>query len=126
MKKLILTAVAAVFAMGVSNAQDDSNGGPTSEGKWLVEANTGNAVLGSTGIYFSSIDGESTYNVGLDGGYFIKDDLAIKAGLGYGGGSEDFDRSVVSYRIGAKYYVKSMIPVTLDYTGASVEDLDEN
>ena len=40
-------------------------------------------MLGTTGIYFSSSDGSSSYNVGLDGGYFIMDDLAIKVGLGF-------------------------------------------
>src|SRR5690606_2748842 len=86
-----------------------------------IEANTGNALLGTTGIYFSSSDGSSSYNIGLDGGYFIMDDLAIKAGLGYGGASPDGGDNVsaFSYRLGAKYYILSMIPVTLDLTGAS-------
>lgn len=112
--------MAAVFAVSFANAQDKKDGasGQTSKGKWLVEANTGNAMLGTTGFYFASQDGESSYNVGLDGGYFIMDDLAIKAGLGYGGDSAT-STSAFSYRLGAKYYVKSMIPVTLDLTGAS-------
>ncbi|WP_299113823.1 outer membrane beta-barrel protein [uncultured Winogradskyella sp.] len=121
MKKLFLAAF-AVFAFASVNAQDsDNGGGQTSEGKWLIEANTGNAMLGTTGIYFASIDGNSSYNIGLDGGYFIMDDLAIKAGLGYGGVSPDEGDNVssFSYRLGAKYYVKSMIPVTVDLTGAS-------
>jgi hypothetical protein len=120
MKKLFLAAF-AVFAFASVNAQDDSSGGQTSEGKILIEANTGNAMLGTTGIYFSSSDGSSSYNIGLDGGYFIMDDLAIKAGLGYGGFSPDGGDNVSSFsdRLGAKYYVNSMIPVTLDLTGAS-------
>ena len=120
MKKIILT-LAAVFAFGYANAQDkqeNSGGGQTSKGKWLIEANTGNAMIGSTSFSFVSSDGESMYNLGLDGGYFIMDDLALKAGLGYGGDSAS-STSAFSYRIGAKYYIKSMIPVTLDLTGAS-------
>ena len=120
MKKIILTA-AAVFAFSFANAQDkkaENGGGQTSEGKWLIEANTGNAVLGTTGFYLTSVDGESSYNLGLDGGYFIADDLALKAGLGYGGDSAS-STSSFSYRLGAKYYVKSMIPLTVDLTGAS-------
>ncbi|KAB8152925.1 hypothetical protein EZY14_011080 [Kordia sp. TARA_039_SRF] len=126
MKKTIL-AIVAVFAMAfTANAQDDDKAtGQTSEGKWLIEANTGNAVLGTTGIYFTSFDGESVFNIGLDGGYFVIDDLAIKAGLGYGTDSAS-DTSIFSYRLGAKYYVKSMIPVTLDLTGSSIEDANEN
>jgi hypothetical protein len=119
MKKIILT-MAAVFAVSFANAQDkkESTGGQTSKGKWLVEANTGNAMLGTTGFYYASSDGESQYNFGFDGGYFIMDDLALKAGLGYGGDSFT-STSAFSYRLGAKYYVKSMIPVTVDLTGAS-------
>jgi outer membrane protein W len=126
MKKTIL-AVVAVFAMVfTANAQDDDkSNGQTSKGKWLIEANTGNAVLGTTGIYFTSFDGESIFNIGLDGGYFVMDDLAVKAGLGYGTDSAT-DISVFSYRLGAKYYVNSTIPVTLDLTGSSIEDAPEN
>lgn len=122
MRKLMLLAAIAVFGLSNASAQDDdSDGGQTSEGKWLIEANTGNAVLGTTGIYFASSDGSSSYNLGLDGGYFIIDDLAIKAGLGYGGFSPDIgdSASAFSYRLGAKYYIISMIPVTLDVTGSS-------
>jgi len=31
-----------------------------------------------------------------------------------------------SYRLGAKYYAMGMIPVTLDLTGASIKDAEEN
>lgn len=127
MKKLFLCAAVAVFGFTM-NAQDDSASGQTSEGKWLIEANTGNAMLGTTGIYFSSQDGNSSYNVGIDGGYFIMDDLAIKAGLGFGGTSFDGGGSASSfaYRLGGKYYVNSMIPVTLDLTGASGDAVEIN
>jgi len=49
------------------------------------------------------------------------DDLALKVGLGFGGFSPDGGdgASSFSYRIGGKYYVNSMIPVTVDLTGAS-------
>ena len=77
MKNLILVMF-VIFAYTNVNAQDDDFGNQTSEGKWLIEANTGNALLGTTGIYFSTSDGSSSYNIGLDGGYFIMDDLAIK------------------------------------------------
>ncbi len=125
MKKLFLLSIIAVFGITGLNAQGE--GGQTAEGKILIEANTGNAMIGSTGIMFSSSDGDSSFNLGLDGGYFIMDDLAIKAGLGYGSQSQgDFDTNTISYRLGGKYYVNSMIPVTLDLTGASIKDLDEN
>lgn len=116
MKKIILS-ILAVASFGIANAQDET-GSQTSKGNILIEANTGNAMLGTTGFYFTSVDGESSYNLGLDGGYFIMDNLALKAGLGYGGDSFS-DTSSFSYRIGAKYYALGMIPVSLDLTGAS-------
>lgn len=128
MKKIILS-VAAIFAFGFANAQDkkeEASGGQTSKGKWLIEANTGNAMIGSTNFSFASSDGDSAYSIGLDGGYFIADDLALKGGLGYSDSDSDIDSSVFSYRLGAKYYVMSMIPVTLDVTGASIQDATEN
>ncbi len=126
MKKVLLSAV-AILGFTFANAQEEKSSatGQTSEGKWLIEANTGNQMLGTTGIYFSSQDGNSSYNFGFDGGYFIMDNLAIKAGLGYGDNSSEDDLGgAFSYRIGAKYYVNSMIPVTLDLTGASGEGVE--
>ncbi len=124
MKKLLFAAI-AVFGLTSVNAQE---GGQTAKGKILIEANTGNAELGNTGIYFSSSDGNTTFNLGLDGGYFIMDDLALKAGIGFGSIKPDGGDAIstTSYRIGAKYYVNSMIPITVDLTGASLKDRDEN
>jgi len=126
MKKVLLSAV-ALLAFGFANAQEEKSegGNQTSKGKILIEANTGNAMLGTTGFYFASQDGESKYNIGFDGGYFIMDNLALKAGLGYGGDSAT-DSNMFSYRLGAKYYAMGMIPVTLDLTGASIKDAEEN
>jgi len=78
-------------------------------------------MVGSTSFMFASSDGNTQYNLGLDGGYFIMDDLALKAGLGFGGFSPDEGDGVssFSYRIGAKYYIVSQFPVTLDLTGAT-------
>ena len=128
MKKLLLFAAVAVFGFWNVNAQEAKDGGQTSKGKWLIEANTGNFMLGTTGIYFASLDGDSMYNIGLDGGYFIMDDLALKVGLGYGGESYDGGGSYssFSYRLGAKYYLNSMIPVTLDLTGASGDAVEND
>ena len=125
MKKLLFAAI-AVFALGNVNAQD----GQTAEGKWLIEANTnfGAAHAANTSFQFASSDGSSSYNLGLEGGYFIMNDLAIKAGLGFGGDKPDGGDSStsLSYKLGAKYYVKSMIPVQIDYSAPSTKDVDEN
>ena len=52
--------------------------------------------------------------------------LAIKLGLGFGGTSVDSVDGTFSYKIGAKYYINSMIPVQVDYSGASQGDFDSS
>ena len=51
------------------------------------------------------------------------DYLALKAGLGYSslkvGDADAY--TAITYRLGAKYYAMSKIPVTLDVTVASTE-----
>ena len=117
MKKLFFTA-AAVFALTIVNAQ-------TEKGSILIETNISNQMIGTTSFSLSSTDGETAYSLGIDGGYFIMDDLALKVGFGYADNSET-DISTFSYRLGAKYYLMNKIPLTIDYTGATIKDVDEN
>lgn len=120
MKKIILAAI-AVMTFGFASAQEQ-----TKKGKYLIEGNTsfGATGTGNTGFALSSEDGETTWNIGAEGGYFVMDNLAVKVGLGYG--DQGHDSSVFSYKVGAKYYVINKIPVELSYTGASVKNADEN
>ncbi len=133
MKKLILLSIFAIFAIASINAQELAANGQTSKGKWLIEANTGFSAGGgevglmqhtaNTGFGLVSVDGTTIWSLGAEGGYFVMDDLAIKAGLGY----TDYDgESVFSYKLGAKYYIISQIPVQVDVNGASIKDFDEN
>ena len=138
MKKILFSAL-ALFAFGFANAQDKKEAksdSQTSQGSWLIEANTGfgTAATANTGIYFSTTDGDTDYNVGLEGGYFVIDNLAVKVGLGYGGYSYDVpsgfgtttsvNASAFSYKVGAKYYIMGMIPVQVDYSGASGDGVE--
>lgn len=126
MKKLMLLAAVAVFGLSSVNAQDD-NGTALSEGSIVIEANTGSWTTGSTAISFSSVDGNSQYSIGAEGGYFIKENLAIKVGLGYSGSDADGPgTSSFNYKVGAKYYINGQFPICLDYTGTSFNDIDEN
>lgn len=124
MKKVLLLVVAmATFAF--SSAQTD-------KGNIFFEANTGfgAAAKSNTGFYLNSTkvgtETVTSYNIGAEAGYFVMDNLAVKLGLGYGGSSSDFSRSIFSYKIGAKYYVIGKIPFQVDLNGASIEDADEN
>jgi len=122
MKKTILVLV-LILGLFSANAQDGIE-----KGTFLVEANTGNEMIGSTGFYFSSIDGNTSYNLGLDGGYFVMENLALKAGLGFRGFNPDLGESVsaFAYRLGAKYYIANQFPVTIDLTGASGDAAERN
>lgn len=131
MKKVFLVAFAALGVVFGANAQDGA--GQTSEGKWLIEANTnfGAPVGANTGIQFTSFsdDAGSSFNLGGEVGYFVADDLAIKVGLGFGSVKANSDAdafTTFNYKIGAKYYISSMIPVQVDYSGASFKDAEEN
>ncbi|MFQ6602350.1 hypothetical protein [Flavobacterium sp. C3NV] len=122
MKKIILAAI-AVMTVGFASAQEQ-----TKKGKYLIEGNTsfGATGTGNTGFALSSEDGTTSWNIGAEGGYFVMDNLAVKAGLGYGDTGADYGGSMFSYKVGAKYYVINKIPFELSYTGASVKDADEN
>ena len=119
MKKLFLVGALALF--GAMNAQTaKSSNGATAKGKWVIETNAGSPLhfLGSTAFSLTSVDGETQWNVGAEGGYFVADNFAVKAGLGYGDfGGDD----LVTYRLGAQYYFNGNIPVGVDFTGASTD-----
>jgi opacity protein-like surface antigen len=143
MKKLVLSLM-AICTFGFANAQkkipkvapveksySSSSADQTAVGNWLIEANTGfggdgRVGSGSTQFKLFSRDGSTLYGIGLEGGYFFMDDLAIKLGLGYEGSSESGSNSAFAYKIGAKYYVIRMIPVELSYTGVSVSGASQN
>ncbi|MEM1260497.1 MAG: hypothetical protein AAGH81_18380 [Bacteroidota bacterium] len=109
MKKLII-CFTFFIAVGVM-AQ-------TEKGELFLEANTGTAATGNTSFSLSASDGDTAWSVGIDGGYFVMDDLAIKAGLGYSDPGDLFDGTFV-YKLGAKYYLNEIIPLGADFTGFS-------
>lgn len=131
MKTTIVTLL-TILTFGLANGQESKqvkNNGQTSEGKWLIEVNTGfgTPVGAATGINYASQNGDSMYNFGAEAGYFVIDNLALKAGLGYGGVKTDFiDTTIFSYKVGAKYYIVNQIPIQVDFSGASIKDVDEN
>jgi hypothetical protein len=126
MKKLMLMAAVAVFGLSNVNAQEEHNDhGSIHEGKWLIEINTGSWATGSTAFSLTSIDGDTQWSVGAEGGYFVIDNLAIKAGFGYGD-SGTIDGEAFAYKVGAKYYIADKFPVGVDYTGVSYSEGGED
>jgi hypothetical protein len=122
MKKIILSSF-AMLAFTIMHGQ--AKDGQLAKGKWLIEANTGfGRNVGNTSLYFSSANGVTAYNIGAEGGYFIKNNLALKLGLGYG--EIDGIADPIAYKIGAKYYVKNVIPIELSYNGVGFGEADAN
>lgn len=121
MKKLFLVGALALF--GAMNAQTaKSSNGATAKGKWVIETNAGSPLHylgGSTAFSLTSVDGETIWNVGAEGGYFVADKLAVKVGLGYG--DSDFSKGTFTYKLGAQYYFNGNIPVGVDFTGFSTD-----
>ncbi|MDG3582359.1 MULTISPECIES: hypothetical protein [Galbibacter] len=122
MKKALLTATFVVGAFLTANAQSSTSNSALSEGSWLVEANTnfGRAHAANTSFSLNTSDDYTAWNIGFEGGYFIMDDLALKAGLGYG--DSDNSDGNFSYKVGAKYYVVSQFPVQIDFNGSTGDD----
>ncbi|TDL99260.1 MAG: hypothetical protein C4K58_08265 [Flavobacteriaceae bacterium] len=134
MKKYIYSffALATMFA----TAQNQQ---ATQKGNFLIEVNGSTPTflngqnsyrnLGNTGVnYFADDFGSGTlkfWSAAAEGGYYIADNLALIAGLGYNDvqaqsksqtGQDKID--YVSYKVGAKYYALGMIPLSLDYSSA--------
>lgn len=119
MKKLFLTGV-LVLTSTLALAQ-------TQKGNFVIEtATTFNSTIPGTGLnYYSEKDGAKTFNVGVDGGYFVAKNLAVKAGAGYG--NTRLNRQTVgdawSYKAGIEYYLAGKFPVQVSYVGSQVQDL---
>jgi len=97
-----------------SNQKKSNSTDAISKGTWLVEANTGTGQTGQTSFSYNE---DHYWSVGAEAGYFIIDNLALKAGFGYGeikGLKGEFN-----YKVGAKYYILGKIPVASDFTGTS-------
>jgi hypothetical protein len=91
----------------------------------LIEANTSfGQNVGNTYLCLKTTYGVTAYNIGLEGGYSFKDNLAIKLGLGYGDDGVSTLTDPLAYKLGLKYYFKSKIPIEISYNG--VGDKDSN
>ena len=125
MKRVFLLAVFTIFSFTQAKAQDeDQDAKPTAKQNWLIEVNTGfgEASRSNTSFSLTSSDGNTSWGIGGEVGYFVADDLAIKLGLGYG--DSNFSDSVFNIKVGAKYYIASKIPVALDLNGSTGNDFE--
>lgn len=123
MKKLLIIAVFFTFSIALAQDGNDSSSA-TGEGTWLVEINTGfgEASTANTGFFLRSVDGNTSWGVGGEAGYFVIDDLALKAGLGYNDSGVDGVDGRFNWKFGAKYYIAGQFPVAADVNGSTGND----
>lgn len=121
MKKFLM--LFSIMLIGLLSAQ-------TQQGSKFLEVGTSftPTTVSSTGINFTTSDKLNTFNVGAEAGYFVANNLALKAGLGFGDVSYDGTSlgSAFSYKVGAKYYAGGVFPVGVDYNGADVKGSNDN
>ena len=115
-----------VFAAYAQDEETQINSA-TKKGNILFEVGT--SVFGentikqgnSTGFSLFSSDGTTVFSIGAEGGYFITDNTALKLGFGF----TDLDQTdFLTYKFGFKHYAGGNIPIQLDITGATNEDID--
>lgn len=88
----------------------------TKAGKVFLEVNTGSFATGNTSLLFTSVRGSTVWSFGLDGGYFVINNLALKGGVGVLSSSGE---SLFRYKVGLKAYLFSHVPIAIDFTGVT-------
>jgi hypothetical protein len=124
MKKILITLVLAV-ATTLTMSSQSKKVTQTEKGKFLIDLKTQIGNLGggitNTGFSFVKTGGVTAWSAGLDGGYFIANNFALKAGFTYS--DSDSSTSTFTYKLGAKYYFNGNIPFEVDLSGYSQEFL---
>ena len=102
----------------------------TEQGKFMLETSViSNNTVPNTGLgYTSEKDGVKVFNIGMNGGYFVQDNLALKVGVGYGNTRYDGNTTseVFSYRVGLEYHLVGYVPIEVAWAGSDVSYLNEN
>lgn len=103
------TLLSSLFMMGSLDAQESQE--PfVRKNRILIETGY-NIIAGfsnSSGVnVFYDFDGETITTLGLNGGYFVSENFALKANLGI----LSSNGSLTNFGIGAKYYIGGSVPV---------------
>ncbi|TNE31506.1 MAG: porin family protein [Bacteroidetes bacterium] len=107
MKKALLTAGLALFGLSASAQWN--------EGSIMATGNLGFSTGGTTdeaGNNSTEVFSNSGFNIGITGGYFIQDNLAVGVGLGFINNSmtieqteTDITSNTLTYGVFGRYYV---------------------
>ena len=118
-KVLLLVSISILMATHLY-AQDVGSSA-TSKGSFLIEVNTGfgEVSMANTSLIFRSGEGGEEWAAGGEAGYFVLDNLALKAGVGFSDlGGADNVSGEFHWKLGAKYYVGGRFPVQIDLNGS--------
>lgn len=88
----------------------------------FAQTSQGSSFAGvrASNLSFNNYDKITTYGVGLQGGHFVQDNLAIVAELGYSAVHvKNFNANEWNYAAGVKYYVDGVLPIQVDWNGAT-------
>jgi hypothetical protein len=117
MKKVILVMVVALVSVATVSAQF-TKGGKT------LSANVTGLDFGITSVKDVD-DSPINFGLGITGSYFVIDNLAITAGLGFDYYKEgDYNTNRFNFEIGGRYYVYQGLFAALAYEGAKEKDFD--
>ena len=90
----------------------------------------GTYVLGlkSSNLGFSTVDGQGTsVDVGINAGYFVASRTAILLSTGYNAYvSKGYNVNAWTYSAGVKHYLGAVIPVQVDWNGATGNGISPN
>ena len=106
-----------------------SQNDPIEKGTFFLETGSSLSSLISTlnipntGFGLLIDDGEVTWAIGMEAGFFPVENFALKFGLGYSEFGDFF--SIFNYKVGAKYYILGRVPVQIDITGGHIEDVED-
>lgn len=116
MKKVLLLTIAMMVGL-VANAQDFTKGTKT------FSANATGLDFGVTKVK----DADDIINFGIvgKGSYFVIDNLAITAGLGFDYEKMgDVNTNAFAFEVGAKYYFYNALYAGVGYQGLKAKDVD--
>jgi len=132
MKRILLTVLTY---LGLNSLYAQETPAALSKGKWMIETNLSPiGGLSTSGFSFMSNNGTKSLSAGGEAGYFIQDNLAIKAGLGIMSykskisiGDEQIElgkQTSFTYKLGMKYYIISALPIQVDIGGVKSSGLE--
>ncbi|WP_343563165.1 hypothetical protein [Sphingobacterium sp.] len=125
MKRIILTVLTC---LGLQSLYAQETPAAISKGKWMIETNLSPiGGVSTSGFSFMSNNGSKSLSAGGEAGYFIQNNLAVKAGLGLlsykskitidGQEIELASQTSFTYKLGMKYYIISALPIQVDIGG---------